>query len=149
VRASEDQANVPVAIDTTAPDVAAVLELERNVALVLANEGFDAYASLFHPDYRNWSGGPKTLGRDDFLAGVKAWYDEGNHAVATRMKLAGIETFGDLALSQYELREDFNSGDTFIGRFASLSKREAGHWLLFRTNFTTLYRGRTEAAPEF
>jgi ketosteroid isomerase-like protein len=129
------------------PDQRAVRELEAGVALVLAKQGFDAYATLFHPDYSNWNGGRAPLDRARFLAGVKDWHAGGGHAVAVRMLPISIEVFGDVALSRYRLREDFNDGSSFIGRFTSLTKRDGNRWLLFRTHFETEYRGPTSNAP--
>jgi ketosteroid isomerase-like protein len=125
-----------------------VRALEEGVALVLANEGFDAYAALFHPDYTNWSGGPKVLDREAFLEAVRRWYDAGNRAVAVEMRPLSIELLGDLALSRYVLREEFNDGTVFVGRFASLARRHEGRWTLYRTSFSTVYRGAREEAPE-
>jgi ketosteroid isomerase-like protein len=124
-----------------------VLALERDVALVLANEGFDAYAALFHPDYNNWSGGDSVIGREAFLRRVKAWYDAGNRAVAVEIRPVSTEIMGDLAYSRYALREDFADGTAFVGRFASLSRRHERRWLLYRTSFTTIYRGPAKDAP--
>jgi len=124
-----------------------VMALERDVALVLANEGFDAYAALFHPEYTNWSGGDGVLDRQTYLDRVKPWYEAGNRAVATDIRPVSIEIMGDLALSRYTLREKFSDGTAFVGRFASLARRHEGRWRLYRTSFSTIYRGPAKDAP--
>lgn len=124
-----------------------VRELETGVALVLARQGFEAYAAHFHADYSNWTGRGAPIGRAAFLAGVKAWHGAGNHAVAVQMQPFTIEVWGDFALSRYRLREDFSDGSSFVGRFTSLAKREGGRWQLFRTQFETEYQGETSKAP--
>lgn len=134
--------------DAAQADRAAIEELEGRVALVLREKGFDAFAALFHPDYVNWADGSALTRRDQYLAGVRRWFDEGNHATRTTMKPVSIELFGDIALSRYRLREDFNNGQSFVGHFASLARRHEGRWLLYRTNFTTLYRGPTGEVPD-
>jgi hypothetical protein len=113
----------PAAHFGTSNDEVLVLALERDVALVLANEGFDAYAALFHPEYTNWSGGDAVLSRSEYLDRVRLWYNAGNRAVATAIKPVAIEIVGDLALSQYTLREESSDGTAFVGRFASLARR--------------------------
>lgn len=128
-------------------DRAQVLALERDVALVLAKEGFDAYAALFHADYSNWSGGDAALDRQTYLDRVKTWYDAGNRAVAVDIKPVSIEIMGDLALSRYILREEFSDGTAFVGRFASLARRHERRWLLYRTSFSTVFRGPVSDAP--
>ena len=128
-------------------DRAAIRQLEEGVARVLADEGFDAYADLFHADYSNWGDGGVARDRAAFLSDVQRWHAGGGHAVATHMAPLSIEVFGDLALSRYVLREDFNDGSAFVGRFVSLAKREHGAWLLFRTSYTTLYQGPAADAP--
>lgn len=129
-------------------DQRAVRELEAGVALVLTRQGFDAYAALFHPDYSNWTGRGAPINRAEFLAGVKQWHGAGNHAVAVALQPISFEVFGDVALSRYRLREDFKDGSSFVGRFTSLTKRAAGRWLLFRTQFETEYQGETAKAPK-
>ncbi|MGE0815474.1 MAG: nuclear transport factor 2 family protein [Vicinamibacterales bacterium] len=131
----------------TAEDRAQVLALERDVALVLAKQGFDAYAALFHADYTNWSGGDAALDRQTYLDRVKTWYDAGNHAVAVNIRPVSIEIMGDLALSRYVLREQFSDGTAFVGQFASLARRHERRWLLYRTSFSTIFRGPVEDAP--
>lgn len=126
----------------------AVRQLEERVARVLAVDGFDAYAALFHPDYSNWGDGGVARDREAFLSGVRRWHAGGGHALSTQLTPLSVEVFGDLALSRYVLREDFNDGNAFVGRFVSLAKREQGRWLLFRTSYTTLYRGPTGKAPD-
>lgn len=124
-----------------------MLALEKDVALVLANQGFDAYAALFHPEYTNWSGGDTVLDRQAFLGRVGAWYDAGNRAVSTAIQPVTIEIMGDLALSRYTQREEFSDGTAFVGRFVTLARRHEGRWTLYRTSFTTVFRGPRQDAP--
>jgi ketosteroid isomerase-like protein len=138
----------PAVVVDEARDRDEIRALEEGVALVLANEGFESYAALFHPEYTNWSGGPNVMEREAFLEAVRGWYDAGNRAVAAEMRPMSIEVLGDLALSRYVLREEFNDGTVFIGRFASLARRHEGRWKLYRTSFSTVYRGPREDAPE-
>lgn len=115
--------------------------------MILVEQGFDAYAAQFHRDYSNWADGGEAFSRERFLAGVKSWYQRGNRAVAVKMAPVSTEIFGDFALSRYRLREDFSDGTSFVGHFTSLAAKQDGRWLLFRTSFTTLYRGKTSGAP--
>lgn len=129
-------------------DQRAVRELETEVAMVLAQQGFEPYARLFHPDYSNWTGTGAPIGRAQFLDGVRKWHDAGNKAIAVALQPISFEVFGDVALSRYRLREDFKDGSSFVGRFNSLAKREGGQWLLFRTQFVTEFHGETAKAPK-
>lgn len=115
--------------------------------MVLARDGFDAYAALFHADYTNWSGGVEAVDRATYLARVRTWHDAGNRAVATEMHPVSIEIEGDLAISRYILREEFNDGTAFVGRFTSVARRTDARWQLYRTSFTTAYRGPKDQAP--
>ncbi|MGE0040656.1 MAG: nuclear transport factor 2 family protein [Vicinamibacterales bacterium] len=128
-------------------DPAAVLALEGGAAMALAEQGFDAYAALFHPDYTNWSGGERVLDRAAFLAAVRAWYDAGNHAVCAALHPLSVDIAGDIAYSRYLMREEFNDGTIFVGRFASLARRDDGRWRLYRTSFSTVFRGAPADAP--
>lgn len=147
-QAAPDAAAPTIASDTVQTDRAEIEELEGRVALILLVRGFDAFEALFHPDYVNWADGRTLTTREQYLAGVRRWFDQGNHATRTTMRPVSIEVFGDIALSRYRLREDFNNGQSFVGHFASLARRHEGRWLLYRTNFTTLYRGPTAEVPD-
>jgi hypothetical protein len=133
--------------DHSNEDRCAVERLEGHIAMVLTEQGYDTYAAQFHPDYTNWADGGALLTRDAFLEGVQRWYRKGNRAVSVRMVPVSTEIFGDFALSRFRLREDFNDDTSFVGNFASLARKHDGKWLLFRTSFTTLYRGKTSSAP--
>jgi len=87
---------------------------------------------------------PKVLGREAYLEAVRGWYDAGNRAVATELRPLSIDLLGDLALSRYVLRGEFNDGTAFVGRFASLARRHQGRRTLYRTSFSTVYRGPRE-----
>lgn len=125
----------------------AVEALEQSYAMVLAEQGFEAYSALFHPDYNQWAEGGTVRDRTAFLASVRTWYEAGTHAVAVTMRPISTDILGDYALARYELREDFNSGESFVGRFTSVARRHQGRWLAYRTSFQTLYYGATESAP--
>lgn len=125
-----------------------VRSMQRNVAMVLAEQGFEAYSELFHPDYENWANGGRLLKRKEFLDAVKNWYEAGNRATSTTMQSVSTEIFGDISLSRYKLREDFNNNESFVGYFTSVSKKEKGQWKFFRSSFTVLYRGATDALPK-
>ena len=46
-----------------------IIEVNEYVPLALKQDGFDAYADLFHPDYTNWYMGSDTVrDRETFLA---------------------------------------------------------------------------------
>lgn len=129
------------------PTLQALQQHEKQVALVLAQEGFDVYSKLFHLDYHNWNPGRPIKDRARFLADVKSWYEQGNKAIAVQMEPIFSEINGDLGLSQYRLREDFNNGQSFVGAFTSLSKHTATGWQFYNTSFHTEYYGPTAEAP--
>ena len=128
-------------------EIQRVIELEKSVAVVLGEQGFDAFSALFHPAYENWANGDKVLKRQAYLDGVRPWHEAGNKAISTAMDHVSTELFGDLASSRYRLREDFNNGQTFVGYFTTLAKKHQRRWTLFRTSFTTLYRGDLDQLP--
>lgn len=125
---------------------AAVLNMERDLALVLTRDGFDAFAAQFHDDFTLWIDG-REVARADYLPPVAAWRAAGNGAVSTRMIPVSVDVFGDLALSRFVLREDFIDGTSFVGRFVSLARRDNGCWKAYRSTVFTLYRGASGNAP--
>ncbi|MDZ7869315.1 MAG: hypothetical protein U5L02_09000 [Rheinheimera sp.] len=139
-----DQSASPQAVN---PQLQALQQHEKNIALVLAQQGFDAYSRSFHPAYHNWPSGKSVKDRSRFLADVKIWYEQGNKAVAVQMQPLHSELIADFGLSQYRLREDFNNGESFVGTFTSLSKQSSDGWQFYNTSFHTEYYGPTAEAP--
>ncbi len=127
-------------------EIQAIEQHEKQVAIVLAQQGFAAYAALFHQDYRNWGFGRPPRDRATFLADSKRWYDQGNRAIAVQMQPLHSEIIGDLAFSQYRLREDFNDGTSFVGSFVSVSKKGPNGWLAYNTSYHTEFYGATADA---
>lgn len=127
-------------------ELQAIVQHEKQVAMVLAQQGFTAYAALFHPDYRNWGFGRPPRDRTTFLADSKRWYDKGNRAIAVQMQPLHNEIIGDMAFSQYRLREDFNDGTSFIGYFVSIAKKGPDGWLFYNTSYHTEFYGATADA---
>lgn len=125
---------------------AAVLNMERDLALVLTRDGFDAFSAQFHDDFTLWIDG-RVIARADYLPPVEAWLASGNGAVSTRMLPVSVDIYGDLALSRFVLREDFIDGTSFVGRFVSLARRENGCWQVYRSTVFTLYRGPSGNTP--
>jgi|GEM_PF-5211028 len=136
----------PAIEKSQAAEIQAIEQHEKQVAMVLAQQGFAAYAALFHPDYRNWGFGQPQRDRATFLADSKRWYDLGNRAIAVQMQPLHSEIIGDLAISQYRLREDFNDGTSFVGAFVSVSKKGPNGWLAYNTSYHTEFYGATADA---
>lgn len=128
-------------------ELQALQQHEKNIALVLTQQGFDVYSRSFHPAYHNWPSGKSVKDRSRFLADVKTWYEQGNKAVAVQMQPLHSEIIADFGLSQYRLREDFNNGKSFVGTFTSLSKQTPDGWQFYNTSFHTEYYGPTAEAP--
>jgi hypothetical protein len=136
-----------IAPATVGQQLQALQQHEKNIALVLAHQGFEAYSRYFHPSYHNWPSGQSVKDRSRFLADVKTWYEQGNKAVAVQMQPLHSEIIADFGLSQYRLREDFNNGKSFVGTFTSLSKQAPGGWQFYNTSFHPEYYGPTAEAP--
>ena len=140
-------ANV-AATDQWNQDQQEIIEVNRWVPLALREAGFEPYAALFHPDYTNWYmvGNKETLTtRDQFLGGVKGWFEEGNYATYSKVVPISVEIFGDIAYVRHLQEEHFHHPDAaptmFIGHFASLMKKHKGKWTFYRTSFEARYRG--------
>lgn len=125
-----------------------IIEINRWVPLAPKEAGYEAYATLFHPDYTNWYmvGDKDTLTtREQFLGGVKKWLEAGNYATYSKVVPISVEIFGDIAYLRHLQEEHFHHPDKaptmFIGHFASLMKRHNGKWTFYRTSFQHRYRG--------
>lgn len=128
-------------------DGGGVLAMQRDLALVLSRDGFEAFAEQFHDDFTVWIDG-RLIVRADYLPAVAAWRAAGNGAISTQIWPVSVDVFDEFALSRYVLRENFVDGTSFVGRFVSLVRLKDGCWQTYRTTVFTLYRGPSEDAPE-
>jgi hypothetical protein len=109
--------------------------LKRNIPMVLANEGWEAYEKLFSKNYQNWSMiGDELRQRDEFLLLVKDWYEAGNKAIGSEVESIGFIPLAEnkvLYLSkQTESFSVQNSGESTLRdiRFVSVFVKEEGMW---------------------
>ena len=109
--------------------------LKRNIPLVLANEGWEAYEKLFSENYQNWSMmRDKVRQRDEFLPLVKDWCEAGNKAVGSEVESIGFIPLAEnkvLYLSkQMESFTNKNTGEITSRdiRFVSVYVKEEGMW---------------------
>jgi len=140
--------------DDYSKDELEIIELNRWVPLVLKEAGFEAYTELFHPDYTNWymqgEEGILTT-REQFLGGVRGWFEDGNYANFSEVQPISIDILGDVAYFRHIQEEHFvhpdGSQSMFKGYFASIMKKHEGKWTFYRTSFSELYRGEYPRKP--
>lgn len=126
-----------------------IIEVNRWVPLALKEAGFEAYTALFHPEYTNWymrgEEGILTT-REQFLTGVKGWFEDGYYANFSEVQPISIDIFGDIAYLRHIQEEHFVHPDgtksMFKGYFAAIMKKHKGKWTFYRTSFSELYRGK-------
>ncbi|NQZ79055.1 MAG: hypothetical protein HRT61_23500 [Ekhidna sp.] len=109
--------------------------LKKNIPLILADEGWEAYEKLFSDNYQNWSMvGNRVRQRDEFLPLVKEWYDAGNRAIGSEVESVGFIPLGeDKVLYLSKQRESFLDQDTGQETirdisFVSVFVKERGEW---------------------
>jgi hypothetical protein len=92
----------------TDADRDAILSLAAEVPLVLRDQGFEAYAGLFHPQFSKWFIESGTVReRAEFLADIRHWNDAGNRAVSAELKPVSLHVDGDVAVLRSVMRERF------------------------------------------
>lgn len=152
------QANALESSNTEIPawseEQAEIIAVSRFVALAPKELGFEEYSNLFHPDFTSWymRGGTESLRtREQYLALVRDWLDEGNYAISSEVNPISIEIFGDIAYVRQVRIERFHNPNgeptMFVGHFASLMKKHNGQWTFYRTSFDTRYRGPMPTQP--
>lgn len=132
-----------------------IININTWVPLALKEAGFDEYSKLFHPDYSNWvmSTDPiRVLNREQFLSGVKSWFEKGNFAHFSYVEPISVDVMGDIAYVRHLQEEHFTHHDgtqsKFMGHFASIMKKHQGRWTFYRTSFDTRYRGPIEGTDK-
>ena len=141
-REASRAANVP-ATTFTEQDKSEIEALAREIPLILANDGWEAYQEYFADGYQNWAmAGDKIRSREEYLGMVRAWYDQGNRATGSDIESIGfIPVSPDLVLYLNAQREVFNNPQDSTGqsirdiRFISVYKREDGQWKNYFTAF--------------
>ena len=118
-----------------------ILRVAEDLPIILAERGWEPYEENFHPEYVNWSmARDQVRGREEFLAAVRAWYDEGNRASGSEVfPIEFIELAPLVAMFLHGQRERFNEdAEVRDIRFVSIYKKEQGRWLLLATSFMDL-----------
>jgi hypothetical protein len=127
--------------DLTEADKAEIERIAEELPIILAERGWEPYEEYFHPDYVNWSMvRDQTRSREEFLAAVKAWYDDGNRASGSEVEpIAFVELVPGVAMFLHSQQEQFNKGaEVREIRFVSIYKQEEGRWYLLATSFMDL-----------
>ncbi len=126
----------------TEADKKEIEALKKNIPLILANEGWEAYEKLFSKNYQNWHMlGNQVRHREEYLSAVKAWYDAGNRANDSEVQsVAFIPIAKNKIMYLHKQIEKFDLVDTedkvsrdirFIGIFV----KEDGKWKVDFTAF--------------
>ncbi|WP_425075302.1 hypothetical protein [Psychroserpens sp. S379A] len=127
----------------TEADKKEIEALKKNIPLILANEGWEAYEKTFSKNYKNWHMlGDQVRHRDEYLSLVKQWYDAGNRANDSEVQSVAfipiaknkvmylhkqIERFDLVNTEEKQLSRDIR----FIGIFI----KEEGEWKVDFTAF--------------
>lgn len=116
--------------------------LKKNIPLILANEGWEAYEKTFSKNYQNWHMlSDEVRTREEYLSLVKQWYDAGNRANDSEVEsVAFIPIAKNKVMYLHKQIERFDLVDTedkvardirFIGIFI----KEEGEWKVDFTAF--------------
>jgi hypothetical protein len=131
----------PTEADVSEKDRREISRIAEELPIILAEQGWEPYEEHFHPDYVNWSMvRDRARSRDEFLAAVKTWYDEGNRASGSEViPVAFVELAPDVVMFLHSQQEQFNEGSEVRNiRFVSVYKKEEDRWHLLATSFMDL-----------
>ncbi len=117
--------------------------LKRNIPLILANEGWEAYENKFSKNYQNWHMlGDQVRNREEYLSLVKQWYDAGNRANDSEVEsVAFIPIAKNKVMYLHKQIESFdlvNTEENKISRdirFIGIFIKEEGEWKVDFTAF--------------
>jgi hypothetical protein len=116
--------------------------LKKNIPLILANEGWEAYEKTFSKNYQNWHMlGDEVRNREEYLSLVKQWYDAGNRANDSEVEsVAFIPIAKNKVMYLHKQIEKFDLVDTEENvardiRFIGIFINEEGKWKVDFTAF--------------
>lgn len=116
--------------------------LKKNIPLILANEGWEAYEKTFSKNYQNWHMlGDEVRNREEYLSLVKQWYDAGNRANDSEVEsVAFIPIAKNKVMYLHKQIEKFDLVDTEENvardiRFIGIFIKEDGEWKVDFTAF--------------
>lgn len=116
--------------------------LKKNIPLILANEGWEAYEKIFSKNYQNWHMlGDEVRNREEYLSLVKQWYDTGNRANDSEVEsVAFIPIAKNKIMYLHKQIEKFDLVDTEENvardiRFIGIFIKEDGEWKVDFTAF--------------
>jgi hypothetical protein len=107
--------------------------------------GPDAYAEVLAPEYTRWTMGEGPINdRDQWIAGVRGWWENGWRVVDSNAEYLEVTVHGDFATTRRIVEETYHgpSGEESHSRTALAETwvRRDGTWLLLRVNAHPLER---------
>ncbi len=117
--------------------------MNRQVALRLKCDGFEAYSILFHPEYSNWFMGVLPVrNRTVFLRDIKQWFDARNYAVASEIEPISANIVGDTAYLRLKQTEHFTDTKGTPSNFSfhgmHIMKKYQGKWTFYASSFVQI-----------
>lgn len=116
--------------------------LKKNIPLILANQGWEAYEKKFSKNYKNWHMlGDQVRDREEYLSLVKEWYDAGNRPNDSEVEsLAFIPIAKNKVMYLHKQIERFDLVEaeqkvTRDIRFIGIFIKEDGEWKVDFTAF--------------
>ena len=102
-------------------------------------KGADAYREFLSDDFSRWTiGSSKTNDKQNWVEGVREWFDDGWRVSKREQQLLEILILGDYAHTRRIVTETYSGpeGDTSTSKAALVEiwKKNNEHWLLFRVN---------------
>jgi hypothetical protein len=105
--------------------------------------GVDAYAAILANGFSRWTiGSKKLIHKQEWIDGMRGWYDDGWRVSDRKQQLAEIYLAGEMAFTRRVVEE------TYLGPNGDRSTSKAGlaetwvhsdaGWLLWRVNITVL-----------
>ncbi len=117
--------------------------LKKNIPLILAKQGWEAYEKKFSKNYKNWHMlGDQVRNREEYLSLVKQWYDAGNRA--NDSEVVSIDfipiaknkvMFLHKQIERFDLVDTKEEGASRDIRFIGIFIKEDGEWKVDFTAF--------------
>ncbi len=131
--------------EKTAKDYEGVIKAMEGLSAATASKGggVEAYGAILAEDFTRWTiGEEKLYTKEDWLKGLKSWFDHSMRVVNRKMDYIEMDLQGDFAFTRRIVTEihadELDKRSTYKSALSEVWVKRKGTWLLLRADVTTM-----------
>ena len=131
--------------EKTAKDYDGVIKAMEGLSAATApgGGGVEAYGAILAEDFTRWTiGEEKLYTKEEWLKGLKSWFDHSMSVVDRKMEYMEMDLQGDVAFTRRIVTEtqadEFDKESSYKSALSEVWVKRKGAWLLLRADVTSM-----------